>query len=102
MVTAMQRNLLRIPLRDSRHAMKPFTAKRRKLGRVLLAYERGLLTIESGRHLLRGRAHHAGDDDHSLRLGPSRTGAIVDPDLLDLLAMGRTMASAELIGTDLG
>jgi len=37
----MHHNLLQIPLRDFKHAMKPFTAKRRKLGRVLMAQNTG-------------------------------------------------------------
>ncbi len=30
----MQHNLLQVPLRDFKHAMKPFTPKRRKLGQL--------------------------------------------------------------------
>lgn len=43
-----QHNLLRVALRDFRAAMKPFAAKRRKLGPALLAFESGYLSIESG------------------------------------------------------
>lgn len=44
----MQRNLIQVAQRDFKSAMKPFTAKRRKLGPVLLAFEGGYLSIESG------------------------------------------------------
>jgi hypothetical protein len=137
----MQSNLLQISLPDFKHAMKPFTAKRRKLGRVLLAYERGLLTIESGEAstIMRaegewhGRAYFSPEVLRAIALYPPATDpvvisyaeghvmlatmtipcdwinparelakAIVDPDMLDLLAMGRTMPRAELIGSELG
>jgi len=141
MMTTMQRNLLQVPLRDFKHAMKPFTAKRRKLGRVLLACEKGMLTIESGEAstIMRaegewhGRAYFSPEVLRAIALYPPATDpvvisyaeghlmlatmtipcdwinparelakAIVDPDMLDLLAMGRTMPRAELIGSELG
>jgi len=137
----MQSNLLQVSLPDFKHAMKPFTAKRRKLGRVLLAYERGLLTIESGEAstIMRaegewhGRAYFSPEVLRAIALYPPATDpvvisyadghvmlatmtipcdwinsahelakVIVEPTLLDLLAMGRTMPRAEVITTELG
>ena len=128
-------------MRDFKHAMKPFTAKRRKLGRVLLAFERGLLTIESGEAstIMRaegewyGRAYFSPEVLRAIALYPPATDpvvisyaeghvmlatmtipcdwvnpahelarAILDPDMLDLLALGRSMPRAEVIGTELG
>jgi hypothetical protein len=141
MMTTVQRNLLQVPLRDFKHAMRPFTAKRRKLGRVLLAFENGLLTIESGEasSIMRaegewhGRAYFSPEVLRAIALYPPATDPvvisyadghvmlatmtipcdwinpahelakeIVDPDMLDLLAMGRTMPRAEIIATELG
>jgi hypothetical protein len=137
----MQSNLLQVSLLDFKHAMKPFTAKRRKLGRVLLAFERGLLTIESGEAstIMRaegewhGRAYFSPEVLRAIALYPPATDpvvisyaeghvmlatmtipcdwvnpahelarVIVAPDMLDLLALGRTMSRAEVIGTELG
>ncbi|MCA9229713.1 MAG: hypothetical protein KDA57_03615 [Planctomycetales bacterium] len=137
----MQSNLLQISLPDFKHVMKPFTAKRRKLCRVLLTYERGLLTIESGEAstIMRaegewhGRAYFSPEVLRAIALYPPATDpvvisyaeghvmlatmtiscewvnpadelarAILDPDILDLLALGRTMPRAEGIGTGLG
>jgi len=44
----MQRNLVQVAQHEFKSAMKPFTVKRRKLGVVLLAFEGGYLSIESG------------------------------------------------------
>ena len=44
----MLKNMLHVPLAEFKSATKPFSAKRRKLGQVLLAYEGGFLSIESG------------------------------------------------------
>jgi hypothetical protein len=44
----MLKNLLHVALREFKSAAKPFSAKRRKLGTALLAYEGGFLSIESG------------------------------------------------------
>ncbi len=140
-MTTIQRNLLQVPLRDFKHAMKPFTAKRRKLGRVLLAFENGLLTIESGEAstIMRaegewhGRAYFSPEVLRAIALYPPATDpvvisyaeghlmlatmtipcdwvnparelakVIVEPDMLDLLAMGRSMPRSEVIGTELG
>lgn len=140
-MTTMQNNLIQVSLHDFKHAMKPFTAKRRKLGRVLLAFERGLLTIESGEAstVMRaegewhGRAYFSPEVLRAIALYPPATDPVVisyadghvilatmtipcdwvnvahelaksiaDPDMLDLLAMGRTMPRSEVIGTPLG
>src|ERR1035437_1618974 len=58
-------NLLQVALREFKSAIKPFSAKRRKLTEVLLAFEAGFLSIESGElHVVmraegswQGRAH---------------------------------------------
>lgn len=42
------RNFLELPLAEFKRATKVFTPKRRKLGSVLLAFEGGFLSIESG------------------------------------------------------
>lgn len=44
----MLKNLLQVTLPEFKSATKPFAAKRRRLGPVLLAYEGGFLSIESG------------------------------------------------------
>lgn len=44
----MLKNMLRVALAEFRSATKPFSEKRRQLGKVLLAYEGGFLSIESG------------------------------------------------------
>lgn len=45
---SLHRNLIQVAQREFKLAMKPFTAKRRKLGPALLAFENGYLSIESG------------------------------------------------------
>lgn len=44
----MLNNLLQVSLAEFKHATKVFQRKRLRLGRVLLAYENGFLSIESG------------------------------------------------------
>lgn len=44
----MPKNLLQVRQPEFKSATKPFSAKRRKLGTALLAYEDGFLSIESG------------------------------------------------------
>lgn len=137
----MQRNLLQVPLRDFKMAMKPFAAKRRKLGTVLLAFEGGFLSIESGEvtavmhaegswhgralfspEVLRAVATFPPSQDpitvsyaegHVL-IGtmtipcqwesPSKQliQVLTNPDLLDLLALGKSMTRAEYLGSGLG
>lgn len=48
MEQSLARNFMQVPLKEFRAATKVFTRKRLKMGPVLLAFEGGFLSIESG------------------------------------------------------
>jgi hypothetical protein len=134
-------NLLQIALREFKVATKPFSAKRRYLGSVLLAYESGFLSIESGnvRAVMyakgewQGRAIFSPEilralatvpptqdpvvisyaDGHLLIGGmtikcdwqvasKATVESLVNPGIIDLLAMERTVPRLDVVGTSLG
>jgi hypothetical protein len=137
----MQRNQLQVTLRDFKLAMKPFAAKRRKLGTVLLAFEGGFLSIESGE--VTAVMHADGNWHGRARFSPEVLRAVAtfppsqdpitvsyaeghlligtmtipcqwesssqqliqvltNPDMVDLLALGKSMNRAEFLGSSLG
>lgn len=137
----MQRNLIQVALKEFKLAMKPFAAKRRKLGPSMLAFEGGYLSIESGGtaavmhatgewhgqaifspDFLRAVATYPPAQDpitisyaegHLLissmtipcqwhSLSKQLIHELSNPNLVDLLALERTITRAEYLGTDLG
>lgn len=137
----MQRNLLQVTLSDFKLAMKPFAAKRRRLGTVLLAFEGGYLSIESGEVTTvmhaegswNGRALFSPEVLRALATFPPLQDPITfsyadghvligtmtipcqwessskqliqiltNPDLVDLLALGKSITRAEYLGSELG
>ena len=137
----MQRNLLQVTLCDFKIAMKPFAAKRRRLGTVLLAFEGGFLSIESGEVTAvmhaegswHGRAQFSPEvlraiatfplsqdpitisyaDGHVLigtmtipcqweSSSKQLIQVLTNPDLVDLLALGKSISRAEYLGSGLG
>ena len=137
----MQENRLTIALAEFKSAMKLFARKNIKLGPVLLAYEGGFLSVESGEVVAvmratgswNGRAFFnpavlqalakvppsinpvplAYADEHLLLASmtiPCRwevaskalVAELLNPSMLQLLAMARTIPRAEIRGTELG
>jgi hypothetical protein len=138
---SLSRNFLSVPLAEFRHATKVFGRRGTRLGQVLLAFEGGFLTIESGEATAvmraegewHGRATFSPEilralakvppaqdpipvsyaDGHLLIGGMTipcfwqRTSReflfnLENPSLLDLLALGRTLPRADIIGSELG
>lgn len=120
--------------------MKPFAAKRRRLGTVLLAFEGGFLSIESGEVTAvmhaegswHGRALFSPEVLRAIATFPPSQDPIIsyadghvligtmtipcqwessskqliqvltNPDLVDLLALGKSISRAEYLGSGLG
>ncbi len=141
MEPGLTRNLLRVTRYDFKHATQVFARKRLPLGPVLMAFENGFLSFESGAvmavmraegewqgravfspEILRALATVPPDvdpipiayaDEHIL-IGsmtiPCRwdlprqelTQEIINPGIVDLLALGRTLTRSEIRGTELG
>jgi hypothetical protein len=137
----LNRNLLRVTLAEFKQATKVFVRKRLALGTVLMAFEGGFLSLESGEvtAVMRaegewhGRALFSPSVLRALATVPPIADPIpiayaegrilfggltipcqwslpsqelvqelLNPDLIDLLAMGRTLSRADMRGTELG
>lgn len=137
----MKENRLTIALAEFKSAMKPFVRKNIRLGPVLMAYEGGFLSIESGDVVVVMRADGAWNgrasfqpgvlqalgmipptinpvslayaDGHLLLAGltiPCRwelaskalVADLLNPSMLHLLALARSIPRAEMWGTDQG
>lgn len=141
MESHLNRNLLSVTRADFKHATQIFTRKRLALGPVLMAFEGGFLSFESGdvKVVMRadgewqGRAVFSPQVLRALATVPPSVDPIpiayaeeriliagmtipcqwdvprqalvqeiVNPGLVDLLALGRSLTRAEIRGTELG
>lgn len=90
------RNFLELPLVEFKRAMKVFTPERLKLGPALLAFDGTFLSIESAHVTAVMRASGEWPTSQAL------IDDLENPNLVDLLALERTLSRIELMGSARG